>query len=137
MNARSPVASRTSGYTLLEILVVLILMGLAAALVAPAVLTRRAAPQPSFAALVQDARAAAARRGELVYLGISSTGNWRLDGAASTELGPFATGRLSDYSGPAATIVISPIGSCGFDIRSSAAARAIPLDPLTCEVQTP
>jgi len=122
---------------LLEILVVLILMGLAAALVVPSVLPPREEDVPSFTALVQTTRQSAVRRGEVVYLTITTNGDWRLDGAASLEAGPFASGRLNRYDGPQVTLVASPLGSCAFDVLSIEAAARIPLAPLTCEVGTP
>jgi len=137
MIARQGADGRTAGYTLLEILVVLILMGLAAALVVPSVLPPREEDVPSFTALVQTTRQSAVRRGEVVYLTITTNGDWRLDGAASLEAGPFAAGRLNRYDGPQATLVASPLGSCAFDVLSAEAATRIPLAPLTCEVGTP
>lgn len=126
-----------SGFTLLEVLVVLILLGVAAGLVAPAL---RPPPRPDesgVAVLVRRARQTAARRAETIYLGLSPTGAWRIDGAASLAEGALATGVVTDYTGPPATLVISPIGTCAFDLRSSAAASALPIDVLTCEVLAP
>lgn len=123
-----------SGFTLIEVLVVLILLAVAAGLVAPAL---RPPPRPDesgFAALVRRARLTAARRGETIYLGLSQTGAWRIDGAASLTEGALATGTVPDYGGPAATLVVSPIGTCAFDLHSTAAARVVAIDALTCEV---
>ena len=126
-----------SGFTLVELLVVLVLMGLAAALVAPALFPERGAEQRDFAALVEAARDAAARRAEVVSLHLEQSGEWRLEGAASPEQGAIAAGRLAGFPGPPFTLVVSPIGTCAFDVRSGAAARSVALDPLTCEVRAP
>lgn len=126
-----------SGFTLVEVLVVLVLMGLAAALVAPALFPSRESAPAGVAALVGAARDAAVRRGEVVYLRIGPSGEWRVEGAASAAQGDLAGGRLAGFSGPPFTLVVSPLGSCAFDVRSVAAARAIALDPLTCEVRAP
>ena len=134
----SPKANgQRAGYTLIEILVVLILMGLAAALVVPSMLPSREEDVPSFTALVKTTRQSAVRRSEVVYLEISASGDWRLDGAASLEEGPFASGRLANYDGPQATLLASPLGSCAFDVLSSEASASISLAPLTCEVRAP
>jgi len=37
----------------------------------------------------------------------------------------------------AVTLMVSPLGSCGFDVRSAAAVGGEVLDPLTCEMRTP
>ncbi|NIM47700.1 MAG: prepilin-type N-terminal cleavage/methylation domain-containing protein [Gemmatimonadales bacterium] len=126
-----------SGFTLLEVLVVLILIGMAAGLVAPAVLPPDRAEESSLTALIGSARDAAVRRGEVVYLHIASTGQWHLRGAASLRRGALAEGRLTGFQGPAATLVLSPIGTCAFDVRSARVADAIPVDPLTCELRSP
>lgn len=128
---------RRRGFTLVEILVVLILMGIAAGLVAPAFLPPRRVAESAVAALVRRAQDVAAQRGETIYLGLSAGGSWRLDGAASLDRGAIATGRLDGYAGPAGTLVVSAVGTCAWDVRSVAAANAVPLDPLTCTLPAP
>src|SRR6267378_6651427 len=68
-----PVVRHRSGFTLVEILVVLILMGLVAALVVPALLPRHH-DQSEVNAVLGRAREVAARRGEVVYVHIDPTG---------------------------------------------------------------
>src|SRR5256885_15378628 len=67
-----------SGFTLIEILVVLILMGLVAVLVVPALFPRHH-DQSALNALLVSAREVAARRGEVVYVHIDPTGDWRAE----------------------------------------------------------
>jgi len=123
------------GFTLVEMLVVLTLLGLAAALVAPAILPARHTDASQFAALVAASRDAALRRAEVMWLRVERSGTWRLDGDASAAQGAVATGRLDVAPAGGFTLVISPLGSCAFDVRSDAAARAITLEPLTCEMR--
>ncbi len=133
MARRSPARP---GFTLVEILVVLIMMGLAAALVAPALL----APHHHASTLndvVAGAREAAARRGEVLYLSIEPTGRWRLEGGANPLEGTLAAGRVEPFVAVPVTLIVSPLGSCAFDVRSAAAASAITLEPLTCDIRTP
>ncbi len=127
---------RRSGFTLIEILVVLILMGLAAALVAPVLLAPRH-DESGLQTLVASARGAAARRGEVVYLRITAGGEWRMDGGANLLEGTLATGHVQPAFGVPVTLVVSPIGTCAFDLQTAAAAREVPLEPLTCEIRTP
>jgi hypothetical protein len=87
--------------------------------------------------LISGSRDAAARRGEMVYLRIAESGKWRMEGAASSDAGPLATGRVAPFPGLPLTIIVSPLGSCAFDLRSTQAARSIRLDPLTCKVDAP
>ena len=124
------------GFTLVEVLVVIVLLGLAVALVAPALIPSRHDESP-LGALVRSARDAAARRQEVLYLRIDRSGNWLLEGAASPSAGVLASGRVEGLAGPPVTLVLSPVGTCGFDLRSLATAPPIALDPLTCEIRTP
>ena len=124
-----------TGFTLVEILVVLILMGLAAALVAPALIAPRR--EPDLKTLLGRARDAAARRGEMVYLQIEPGGTWRLEGGANPLEGTLASGRIEPFLTAPATLVVSPLGSCAFDVRSGAAAQVVALDQLTCEIRAP
>jgi prepilin-type N-terminal cleavage/methylation domain-containing protein len=126
----------SGGFTLIEMLVVLVLLGMAAALAAPALRSFRPA-RPALGSLIPGARDAAARRGETVYLRIAESGEWRMEGATSSTAGPLATGRVDPFPGLPLTIIVSPLGSCAFDLRSTQAGRLIRLDPLTCEVDGP
>ena len=116
------------GFTLVEMLVVLVLIGLAAALVAPAFVPTRARQTRELVELIGATRDAAVRRGEVVSLHVERSGAWQVEGVAA--------GRLATPL-PAApfTLIVSPLGSCAFDVRSGAAAQAISLEPLTCEVR--
>jgi prepilin-type N-terminal cleavage/methylation domain-containing protein len=126
-----------SGFTLVELLVVLVVMGLMVGLVAPAVIPRAAPDERgSLAPVIRFARETALRRSEIVHLRIETTGAWRVDGASSAEQGPLATGRVEPYDHGAATLIASPIGTCAFDARSAGVATAILLDPLTCELRS-
>lgn len=123
---------RRSGFTLLELIVVLIVMGVAVGLVAPALVSPRDADIPQLIQLIRSARETAARRGETMFLGLSSSGEWRIDGANSAIDGPVGTGRIAEYTGSAGTLIVSPLGSCSFDVRSSQ-SFALDVNPLTCE----
>ena len=125
------------GYTLIEMLVVLVIMGLAAGLVAPMLLRPTTYDrQRQLTAVVQAARTTAANRGEVIYVRIEPTGEWRMEGGGLPSEGKVASGRMDRLSTTPLTLIVSPIGSCSFDVRSTATAAAIVrLDPLTCELR--
>jgi prepilin-type N-terminal cleavage/methylation domain-containing protein len=132
MAPRDSQGRRPVGFTLLELVVVLIVLALAAALAVPT-LRRQPAPRGSeLASLILGSREAAARRGETVRLTISSSGIWRMEGAASAGDAPFQSGRVEPFPGVPLTLNVSPVGICGFDARSASTASVIRLDPLTC-----
>jgi len=119
--------------TLVELLVVLVLLGLGAAIVAPALLPSRPEEEP-FATLLRDARRLAMRRSESLRLAVEPEGAWEIQPSGGPDPAPLAAGRLADFSGPGFTLLFSPLGTCGLDAVSSAAVQ-LPLDPLTCELQ--
>jgi len=125
---------RRSGFTLIELLVVLILMGLAALLVAPALLPPHR-DHSALDALLSSAREVAARRGQVVYLHIDPLGQWRMEAGANPREETLASGRVQPFVTAPVTLMVSPLGSCAFDLRSAAAADAVALDPLTCEIR--
>lgn len=124
-------------FTLVEVVVVLLLMGLAAALVAPSLVPRRAAARSGLDAAIENARTAAVRRGEVVRLRVDRSGAWRMDGAASADAPPLATGRVDAGAHGGLTLLFSPLGTCGSEVGDEAAAAALGLDTATCERRTP
>ena len=120
------------GFTLVEMLVVLILMGIAVAVVAPALLPPGPPDTVSLEEPLRVARRLALTRGETVYLDLVATGEWTVVGGSSLDEGVLARGRVDSYQGPVATLVASPLGTCSYDIYSVAGGGAAPIDPLSC-----
>lgn len=123
------------GFTLIELIVVLAIMTLAAAVVLPALSRTRAAP--TIQSVIESARDAAARRGETVYLRIAPSGTWRMEGGGSPLETDSAAGHIAPIATAPLTILVAPAGSCAFDVRSAAAARGLTLDPLSCTLSVP
>ena len=122
---------RPDGYTLIEILVVLIVMGLVTALVAPALIPHTDAKE-ALPTLIEQARVVAIRRAETVSLRIEASGAWQIDGIASPQQGALAHGRLPQPPATAVTLLFSPLGTCGPDVTSTAGVQALGVDLLTC-----
>ena len=126
---------RRTGFTLIEMIVVLAVMGLAAMLVLPALRTAGRGDS-GLQTIVTAARAAAAHRGELIYLRIESDGAWHMEGGGSPLEGELTGGRITPLATVPLTLIVSPVGSCAFDVRSAAGAPPVLRDPLTCEIAT-
>lgn len=121
------------GYTLLEVIVVLVLLTLAASVVAPAfVAPRDRAAAAAAVRIIGHARALAIRRAEALELRIEPSGTWRLDGVASAQAGALATGTVSPAPRVAISLLFSPLGSCAPDAVTTV-ATVMHLDPFTCE----
>ena len=117
---RSELAAARRGVTLLELLVVLLLLGLAAALVAPVLRlpTERGAAAGSdpLARAADAARDLALRRGESLVLAVAPDGRWSVAPAertAAADGAPLLLGRL-DGGAPARAlrVVVSALGTC-------------------------
>lgn len=114
--------------TLVELLVVLFVLGLGSALVAPALIFPVAEPVDPVRQILADAVELAAAREETVELAVAGDGAWRL--TASSEPRPLSEGRLPDPVGPGFVLRVSPLGTCG---ALPGADPPFPFDPLTCE----
>ena len=127
---RLPPPRRRRGFTLLELLVVLVLLGLAAAFVLPTL--RLPATTPGAASALERARATAIRRGEAVRLSVSATGDWTVAATADTTGTILLSGTGADATGAgvAHSMVISALGSCLPEGRTASGTRA--WDPTRC-----
>ncbi len=124
------------GFTLIELIVVLAILSLAAAVTLPALLRPRTGTT-AVQTVIESARDAAASRGETVYLRIDPSGTWHMEGGGSPLESDGATGRIAPIATAPLTLLVAPAGSCAFDVRSSAAARGLTLDPLSCTLSVP
>lgn len=99
---------RSTGFTLLEIVVTLVLIGLGTALVAP-VFRRQSPPDDAWPAVVSAARELAVRRAQRLFLDVDDRGQWRL--SALGDSSSIGAGALAE--GPAASrLSITPLGAC-------------------------
>jgi prepilin-type N-terminal cleavage/methylation domain-containing protein len=131
-----PISPARRGVTLIEMLVVIILIALAAGMVVP-MLRSAPRPAPSLAGLIPGARDAAARRGETVRLRVSDNGDWRLTGDAAGD--SIAAGRVEPFEGLPLTLVVGPLGSCQLEPEAAGPGGRRPpaIDPLTCQIAAP
>ena len=60
-----------------------------------------------------------------------------MEAGANPLAGTLATGGVPPFLTASVTLIVSPLGSCAFDVRSAAAAGAVALDPLTCQIRSP
>ena len=110
---RLPPPRRRRAFTLLELLVVLVLLGLAAAFVIPVL--RRPVRSVDQLSVLERARAVAVRRGESVRLQFDATGAWTVRATADTTAAILLAGAASAAApdaGIAQLILISALGSC-------------------------
>ena len=123
-----------AGFTLLELLVVLMLLAVAAGVVAPSLLSSRPEEPSALQALIAGAREAAIRRGEIVRLRIDSSGAWQAVAGAPSRSEVLLSGRFAEPPAGITDILFSPLGTCAPSVESEPAVELLAaFDPLTCE----
>jgi prepilin-type N-terminal cleavage/methylation domain-containing protein len=126
---------RSLGYTLVEVIVVLVLLGVAATVVAPSLRSPRPEQSSSLRAVIGNAREAAVRRGEMVRLRIERSGAWHASAGSAPQTELLMSGRLSD-TGELVDLILSPLGSCAQAPEALPAQALAAFDPLTCEIRS-
>ena len=113
----------SAGFTFLEIVVTLVLIGLGAALVAP-VFRRDQLPDDALSTVLAGARELAVRRAQDLILEIDAQGGWRL--TARNDTSSIAAGIVAD-AGKARRLTVTPLGAC-LDASSAPPANWDALD---------
>ena len=113
------------GVTLLELLIVLTLMGIAAAVVAPTLMRRFVASEPADVALIGGAKRLAVRRAEPLRLTVGDSGVWRLTTVSGAQA--VDSGRAPELA--PLTIEIDAVGGC---VPARQAVVVIAFDPMRC-----
>lgn len=96
------------GLTLIEVVVVLVVLGLAAALVSPAIRSS-AEPEEGLRNVLAATRDVAVRRSETMILSADERGAWRITTVGDST--PVAYGRFSDGTAQI-RVRVSPLGAC-------------------------
>ena len=122
------------GVTLLELIVVLSLLGLMLAVVAPSFIIPAARSESDFARVLETARRTAILRAEPVTLSFADDGPWRLDGDATPGAPPIATGLLGASPGRSGRVRISPLGTCVLETIDAGAVAM--WNPVGCRQST-
>jgi prepilin-type N-terminal cleavage/methylation domain-containing protein len=109
---RRPPPRCRRGFTLLELLVVLVLLGLGAAFVLPTL--QLPARRSADAGTIERARALAIRRGESMRLAVDRSGAWTVRATADTTAALLLSGAGAIEPGVEApfSIVITALGAC-------------------------
>ncbi|MBM4184965.1 MAG: prepilin-type N-terminal cleavage/methylation domain-containing protein [Gemmatimonadetes bacterium] len=119
------------GLTLLELLVVLVLLGLAISLAAPSFLAPGGPPDDDVQRVIDVARRTAVRRAQAVTLAIESDGRWVIEGSSGLDSGRLLTGTVTWTQQSPVRLDISPLGACLLYARTS----SLTIDPVRCRLR--
>lgn len=114
------------GVTLLELLIVLVLMTVAAALVLPAFGARPASAETAQARVIAAARRTAIRRAEPLRMRMFADGAWSI---RSQRDGALVDSGSVHEALPASDVLVDPLGSC---IPVGQSTGVMTFDPLSC-----
>jgi prepilin-type N-terminal cleavage/methylation domain-containing protein len=120
---------RRSGFTLLEILVVLILVGIGFTLAIPAFIRPRLDSEYGVQRVIDSARRMAVRRAETLTVSIEPSGVWAVDnGDRTTEP---ATGTVESDFSSVVRVRISALGACTLD----SVEPGVTVDAVSCRIE--
>ena len=116
------------GFTLLEVLVVLILLGVGFGLAVPAFVTPQDGATDDVQRILSTARRAAVRRAEAITVSVGPAGDWTIDNGDRASKPQ--TGSLDWEPGAHMRVRISPLGSCVLDSNDS----RLSIDAVSCRI---
>jgi prepilin-type N-terminal cleavage/methylation domain-containing protein len=117
--ARVRYSCSPGGFTILELMVVVIIISAVALAAVPAMLPDRPADD-EVAALIAQARRSALRQAGPITLAVDAVGGWRMD----APHGRARTGNLAARPSAAFTLEVSALGACRLRVPATAASSA-------------
>ncbi len=120
------------GFTLIETLVVLVVLGLTFGLVTPALLAPTGPdPDNGLESVLDAARRRAVQRAQPLLFIVNTDGVWRLHEGAGTWAPPLEEGRLPSPPPAPLRVRVSALGAC---LPAADRADGVRLDPVRCRV---
>jgi prepilin-type N-terminal cleavage/methylation domain-containing protein len=122
------------GFTLLEVLVTLILIGVAAALVAPAFRDLPRTEKDELDVVIDAAKRVAVRNASTVTLAFAADGRWGATESNGASLVELPGGTLAQTGVPLVRLRVSPLGGCSMD-GVPPAQPTLTFDPVRCRLR--
>lgn len=130
----SSALSRRGGFTLVEVVVVLVLLGLAFALAAPNYRAPARAPEDALQRVISAARRVAVQRAGAVTVSFETDGRWVVDGGSASGSARLIAGTLTSPYAIPLQLQISPLGACMLNFPRGS-QRPIIIDPVQCRIR--
>jgi len=121
-------------FTLIELVVVLALIGLAMAVVAPSLVLRPPSAEEALQRVVTSARRVAMNRAQTVTLDVDAGGVWSVESAGREAGEVLIAGKLDEGPAQPIRLRVSSLGLCMAE-ADSATGRSATFDPMTCSMR--
>jgi len=126
--------TRPFGFTLLEVIVVLIIVGLGSALVTPAFLDRPSEEKDELQTVIDAARHLAIQNASTVTLSFTADGRWTAEESNGRGLADMSGGTLTGGGTLPVRLLVSPLGGCA--LEAADAEPRLTFDPVHCRLRT-
>lgn len=122
------------GLTLIEVLIVIAILAIAAAIVYPNIVRRDAPATLSEAQLIEQAKALAIAREEPVRLSIHLDGTWEIVSDAAPGTSALAVGHLVEAPAHGVELRVTELGTC-FTVRDDRRIEGPAIDAVSCTIR--
>ncbi len=120
-----------SGLTLIEVMIVIAILAIIAAIVYPNVFRQQPTPAASEMTVVEQAKALAIARAEPLRVSIERDGTWQIVSDAAPGSTPLASGSLSEAPPQALVLRVTELGAC-LPVEGATAIEGAAVDAVSC-----
>ena len=124
--------AQRSGLTLIEVMIVIAILAIMAAIVYPIIFAQKPTPAATEMAVVEHAKALAIARAEPVRVTIERDGTWQIVSEAAPDSAPLAFGALSEAPPEGLVLRVTQLGTC-LPVESAAAHEGSAVDAVSCK----
>jgi len=122
------------GLTLIEVLIVIAILAIAAAIVYPNIVRQDSPATLSEAQLIEQAKALAVARAEPVRLSVHLDGAWEIVSDAAPGASALAAGHLAEAPAYAVELRVTELGTC-FTARDDRRVEGPAIDAVSCTIR--
>jgi prepilin-type N-terminal cleavage/methylation domain-containing protein len=130
MSYRLSVAA-ARGLTLIEVLIIIAILAIVAAIVYPNIVRKDTPPTLSEGQLIEQAKTLAQTRAQPVRLSIQSDGTWEILSEDASGLASLAAGHLAEAPAYAVELRVTELGTC-FAVRDDRLIEEPAIDTVSC-----